>query len=96
MRTHVGFSFGRRHYDVEGVRRAVNHFLQRGISVVVVTKDRPEVKREDLDHLECVEVVTAERTDDVVVLKLAQARLTSRSTFPWRLSKDMAGDAWGV
>lgn len=82
----VGFSFGaevrqkEKFYDVEGVWRAVAHFKNRGIEVVVVTK------RRETQSLSCdgVHVVMAERTDDLVVLKQARSRncpIVSRDGF---------------
>lgn len=87
----VGYSFGievrgkPKFYDVEGVRRAVAHFQSKGIDVVIVTKRQ--------DTAQClpgdgVQVVIAERTDDLVVLKQAQSRncpIVSRDAFAkWR------------
>mmetsp|Transcript_110408 Transcript_110408/g.285436 ORF Transcript_110408/g.285436 Transcript_110408/m.285436 type:complete len:685 (+) Transcript_110408:93-2147(+) len=70
----VGYSYGRevqgcKDYSFEGVRRAILYFRNRGLAVVVVSK-------RDLEELRClgegVEVVAAERTDDVMVLKTAR------------------------
>lgn len=87
----VGYSFGievrgkPKFYDVEGVRRAVAHFQSKGIDVVIVTK------RDDTAQCllgDGVQVVKAERTDDLVVLKQAQSRncpIVSRDGFAkWR------------
>jgi len=87
----VGYSFGREvlgkseFYDVEGVRRAAAHFQSKGIDVVIVTK------RQDMAQClsgDGIQVVIAERTDDLVVIKQAQSRncpIVSRDGFAkWR------------
>jgi len=70
----VGFSYGKevlrldKKYEEEGVRRAVAYFVDSGIRVVIVTK-RAELKAEARDG---VDVVLAERTDDIMVARQAQ------------------------
>lgn len=70
----VGFSYGKevqnkeKKYAQEGVSKAVSYFKERGIHVIVVTK-RAALKAE-LES-DGVDVVIAERTDDVLVLKQA-------------------------
>jgi len=96
----VGFSFGNevlgrpQFYDAEGVKRAVSHFLKRGIDVIIVSKRREMGQCVFGDG---VQVVLAERTDDLMVLKQAQARncpIVSRDGFAkWkndlRVSQDL-------
>lgn len=73
----VGYSFGKEvrgkdhFYDMEGVKRAVDHFQRRGIDVIVVTKRQDTAQCTFPDG---VQVVRAERTDDVMVLKQAHLR----------------------
>lgn len=96
----LGYSFGRevcgqeKCYNAEGVKRAVAHFLKGGIDVIVVSK------RQDTAQCgfgEGVQVVIAERTDDIMVLKQAHSRncpIVSRDGFEkWkkdlRVSKEL-------
>lgn len=74
----IGYSYGREvlrqqrpYYDVEGVRRVVQHYREENIKVIVVTK-RDETKQSI--HGDGVEVVESDRTDDLIVLKLAKQR----------------------
>jgi len=85
----VGFSYGNevkgsRQYDFGGVRRAVEHYRKQGIHVVVVSKRSP-MKRYETDG---VDIIIADGTDDIMVLKQAQARncpMVSRDRFAeWR------------
>lgn len=83
----LGFSFGRevrgqpKFFDVDGIKRAVEHFQQKGIEVIVVSK------RQDIAQCafgDNVQVVIAERTDDLMVLKQARSRncpIVSRDGF---------------
>jgi hypothetical protein len=87
----VGYSFGKdvlgqqKKYDLEGVRRAVEHFRARGIHVIVVTKHPDTAQQVSGDG---VQVVLAERTDDLMVLKEARkfnCPIVSRDGFAkWR------------
>merc|ERR1711879_244425 len=73
----VGFSYGLEvlkkvgHYDPEGVRRAVSHFLQQGLRSVVVSK-RKDMLWEDFGDDTCI--IIAELNDDVILLKEASKR----------------------
>eukprot|EP00931_Biecheleriopsis_adriatica_P095050 TRINITY_DN68688_c0_g1_i1.p1 TRINITY_DN68688_c0_g1~~TRINITY_DN68688_c0_g1_i1.p1 ORF type:complete len:488 (-),score=98.18 TRINITY_DN68688_c0_g1_i1:68-1531(-) len=88
----VGYSYGADvlnkpgFYDSEGVLRCVRYFLKRAIECVVVTK-RTELI-DELRSLEGVEVIKAERTDDIMVLKQAMVKncpIVSRDGYAeWR------------
>lgn len=75
----VGFSYGEevlmkgsKHYDVEGVRRAVKYFQAQSLELVVVTK-RASLQRELLCG-DGVSIIKAEETDDVMLLNQAFER----------------------
>lgn len=86
----VGFSYGeaflhKQVWQREGVRRAVQHFLQEGLHVILVT---PRRHLKDMAE-EGVDIIIAENsnsTDDVQVLKQAHAH-----NCPW-VSRDGAND----
>jgi hypothetical protein len=72
----IGFSYGeflgrKGFFDADGVLKAIHYFQAHGLLVVVVTK-RPALKAR-LQKLN-VEVVTACKTDDVVLFKEAHNR----------------------
>ena len=70
----VGCSFGRevggdrKLYDVEGVRRAIEHYREKDILVIVVGKRSETQQGIPID----TKFIIAERTDDVIVLKESQ------------------------
>merc|ERR1711920_1073393 len=69
----VGYAFGRevvgnRLYYVEGVRRAIYHYREKGILVIVVSKRSETQQSIPID----VKFVKAERTDDIIILKESQ------------------------
>lgn len=94
----VGFSFGQDvlgkvGYNVEGVRRAVQHFQKSGVEVILVHK------RKDVEQFKFgdgVQLVRAESTDDVIVLKQAKMRncpIVSRDGFAkWKDDLRLAPD----
>lgn len=93
----IGFSYGidflkkPDFYDEEGVKRAVKHFSALGVECIIVTKRRGH------SFGDGQQVVIAERTDDLMVLKTAHQRnapVVSRDGFrQWkndlRVSKEL-------
>lgn len=95
----IGYSFGKevrgktKFYDVEGLKRAVAHFQSKGIDVVIVTKRQGTAQ--DLSG-PGIQVVVADRTDDLMVLKQAQSRncpIVSRDGFAeWKTDMRVSTD----
>lgn len=86
----VGFSYGEalgkgKKWDCEGVRRAVRHFLQEGLHVILVTPRR-QLKDMTEDKVDVIFAESSNSTDDVQVLKQAHAH-----NCPW-VSRDGAKD----
>lgn len=86
----VGFSYGegvfkRQTWHREGVRLAVQHFVQEGLHVILVTPRR-HLKDMEEDRVDVVIAENSNGTDDVQVLKQAHAH-----NCPW-VSRDGAKD----
>ena len=88
----IGYSFGQEvlgkpnMWDCEGLRRAARFFQCQGIHVIIVSKRRNAKENLPTDG---VDVVIAERTDDVMLLKQAYQRncpIVSQGSFSnWSL-----------
>lgn len=92
----LGFTYGsqvlrkERHYDVEGVRKAVDYFLRKGLDVTVVGK-RASLHRDLAPQVQSghCHVVLGDSSDDVFILKQAftqRCPVVSRDNFRAHLS----------
>lgn len=74
----IGFTYGQRvlgkekHFHIEGVRKAVAHFVQDGLSVIVIGQ-RQSLQRDLAAEVQTgrCHVIVADSTDDVIILKKA-------------------------
>jgi len=98
----LGFTYGQRvlgrekHFNIEGVRKAVAHFVRDGLSIIVIGQ-RQSLQQDLAAEVQTgrCHVIVADSTDDVIILKKAfekRCPVVSRDLFRKQLA-DLRIDA---